>query len=276
MRNRIKRSVETPIAHIVYPTSETSSDSLAFDKSSSQIVYSRPNSLNTRAPEESLPRTQGVHYIFPFSPQTKRESRQIDLNDQAEIVQENNESENTPSTNEEYKEDDVDDYEGWDYEVSVDKSVAEEFSVSKSIADMVDYITSTFAPPSTLLTTTTTETTTSQTTTSPTTTLKQKEERRGPAIQIKSFKVHNNTNNSIGSFKQSFAKNITSSKASNQNSNSVRIHPFLANRKLKAQKVSQNVPSSFNRNNFFQSRPTEVNSTVSDKPKIEKKRYINK
>ena len=174
LRNRIKRSVETPIAHIVYPTSETSSDSLAFDKSSSQIVYSRPNSLNTRAPEESLPRTQGVHYIFPFSPQTKRESRQIDLNDQAEIVQENNESEITPSPNEEYKEDDVDDYEGWDYEVSVDKSVAEEFSVSKSIADMVDYITSTFAPPSTLLTTTTTETTTSQTTTSPTTTVKEK------------------------------------------------------------------------------------------------------
>ena len=58
-------------------------------------MYSRPNSLNTRAPEESLPRTQGVHYIFPFSPQTKRESRQIDLNDQAEIVQENNESEKT-------------------------------------------------------------------------------------------------------------------------------------------------------------------------------------
>ena len=80
LRNRIKRSVESPVAQIIYPTSETSSDSSIFAKSASQIVYSRPNSLNVRTPEESLPRTQGVHYIFPFSPQTKRESSSFFLN----------------------------------------------------------------------------------------------------------------------------------------------------------------------------------------------------
>ena len=241
---------------------------MKFAKSSSQIVYSRPNSLNQRAPENSLPRTQGVHYIFPFSPQTKRESRQIDFNDQAAIVQNDNENTEAPSNDSDNKEEEYDDYEGWDYEVSVDKTVAEEFSVSKSISDMVtstlDYITSTFAPPSTLLTRTTTESTTSETTASTTTTTASTSvqvEENESSVKIKAFKPQNSTGNSAATFKHSFAKNVTAFKSPNLNSNSVRIHPFLASRKLKAQneKVESLKAPSFNlnRNNFFKPRPAK-------------------
>ena len=169
----------------------------------------------------------------------------------------------------------VEDFEGWDYEVSVDKTVAEEFSVSKSISDMVtstlDYITSTFAPPSTLLTRTTTESTTVETTTSSTTTTAsssvQAEENEN-SVKIKTFKPQNSTGNSAAAFKHSFAKNVTAFKSPNLNSNSVRIHPFLASRKLKAQneKVESLKAPSFNlnRNNFFKPRPAKQNTSSSE------------
>ena len=78
LQNRIKKRSLESAAHIVYPTS-ISSDSSTFSKSTSLENVNLPNSLHIQTPPENIQRTQGVHYIFPFSPQRKRDNRQINI-----------------------------------------------------------------------------------------------------------------------------------------------------------------------------------------------------
>ena len=227
LRNRIKkRSLER--AQIVYPTSHTSPD-LIFPKSSLKKANS-PSPLSLRPPSNGLERTQGVHYIFPFSPQIKRHNRQIDINDHVQALPDGKPKFENEIENSEEKDgsggDPEDDYEGWDYEVSVDKTVAEEFSVSKSIADMIDYITSTFAPPLTLQTKTTTEQAVTTETTSPVSESSQDDETSEPSFSEKNELTENDT------------QSVQEKPSAQSNSIAKRIHPFLANRKLQVKNLN--------------------------------------
>ena len=267
LRNRIKKRSLVSSAHIVYPTSHTSSDS-TFPKSSLH-KSNIPNSLKNQAASNSLPRTQGVHYIFPFSPQRKRDNRQIKINDHTDAPQEHKTTDAIPtlSVEEEGSGEEDDDYDGWDYEVSVDKTVAEEFSISKSISDMVDYITSTFAPPSTLLTKSTTEQdVTAETTTAASNELIE-EITTESAVKSDDIKAQSTSKNRLFSAKQNFANNAEKATTAQQNLNAIRVHPFLANRKLQEQKlnsVALTIRPASRRHPFFKPRTTTENTTNHD------------
>jgi hypothetical protein len=222
-----------------------------------------PSPLSLRPPSNGLERTQGVHYIFPFSPQIKRHNRQIDINDHVQALPEEkpeieDEIANTDE-NDGSGEDPEDDYEGWDYEVSVDKTVAEEFSVSKSIADMVDYITSTFAPPLTLQTKTTTEQAVATETTLPVRESSQDDETSEPSVSEKNGLTQNDT------------QTVQEKPSAQSNLIAKRIHPFLANRKLQVKKLNNaensndGIKLSTTRHPFFKTKATRKSLVNIDK-----------
>jgi hypothetical protein len=154
-QNALRRRLKKPRERVAAPSFEAgNAGRIRRSPELVSIVFPSP-ALNNLIPDDDviipiLPQTPTVAYVYPESRALTRENRQTKAPEQQETT--------TPPPVEE------EEYEDWLTDVSVSQSVSESFSVSKIISNLVNFVSSTFAPPTTTTTTTTTTTITTITT----------------------------------------------------------------------------------------------------------------
>lgn len=221
-----------------------------------------PVEVLPRAPK-ALPRTQGVSYVFPQSgaglPQLRRDERQIDISLPAEDSLAAQDSSLPAEDNKEevLTDEDYEDYEGWETEVSVEKSISQHFSVSSVVNSLLEAVSSTIAP---LITTvapeeeavTTAAEVAEETTTSevPTTTTTTQEVTTTTTTPTTTPTTTSETTTTVPKISRNslFA------------SPSKRVHPFLVSKKKAAEELRETLtttlpPKITTRHSFFGKRP---------------------
>ena len=195
--------------------------------------------------DQSLPRSQGVSYIFPFS-NRRRDERQVvqpdttfttttTLKPVKEKIQDEEESE----------EDDEED--GWDYVVSVGQSVSESFSLGGVVQGAIDVITSTLSP---LIS-------------------KESTEVVRTSTSSKSDDVETTTTTTPTTTSTTTTASSSKSKKSSPFPNK-RIHPFLAAKRLAAQNETTVARTPLTtRRPFFKSRLNVAKEIANKKVKVD-------